>query len=68
MLSGKALNVLAEKIAPTVSEELFADPRIIELMHEIVPDIVTRELGEMDEDMLFELSLIVMDKIYCGVA
>jgi len=63
MLSNKALNILAEKIAPRVADAIFEDERWVGLLHEIVPDVVTRELGDLDEDLLFELSLITMDNI-----
>jgi hypothetical protein len=62
-LSTKALNILAEKIAPKVADAIFEDERWVDLLHEIVPDVVTREIGDCDEDLLFDLSLITMDKI-----
>jgi hypothetical protein len=39
----------------------------ITLCHEVVPDAVTKLIGEVDEDLLFELSLAVMDRIYFKV-
>ena len=63
MLSTKALNILAEKIAPKVADAIFEDERWVDLLHEIVPDVVAREIGDCDEDLLFDLSLITMDKI-----
>ncbi len=63
MLSNKAINILAEKIAPNVVNHIFESEQWVTLLHDLVPDAVTHELGEIDEDLLFELSLVVMDKI-----
>ena len=63
MLSAKALNILAERIAPTVADAIFEDERWVDLLHEIVPEIIEQEVGSCDEDLLFELSLCVMDRI-----
>ena len=62
-LSNKALNILAEKIAPKVADAIFESEAWMDLCHTIVPDVVTREIGDCDEDLLFELSLITMDRI-----
>ena len=62
-LSTKALNILAEKIAPEVAAAIFEDERWVDLLHEIVPDVVTRAIGDCDEDLLFDLSLITMERI-----
>ena len=63
MLSSKTYNMLANVLAPKVVEELYSSEEFIAFLHEEVPSLIDKELGEMDEDMLFELSLCVMDKI-----
>ncbi len=62
-LSNKALNILAEKIAPKVVDAIFESEEWTTLCHDLVPDVVTRELGNLDDDLHFELSLMIMDKI-----
>ena len=62
-LSNKATNILAKVIAPKAADAIFADERWVDLMQEIIPEIVEREVGTCDEDLLFELSLCVMDRI-----
>jgi hypothetical protein len=64
MLSNKALNILAEKIAPKVVDAIFESEEWITLCHDLVPDVVTRELGDLDDDLHFELSLMIMDRIF----
>lgn len=63
MLSNKALNILAEKIAPKVVDAILESEEWITLCHDLVPDAVTRELGDLDDDLHFELSLMIMDRI-----
>lgn len=63
MLSSKAYNMLAKTLAPKVIDELFSSDKFITFLHEEVPAVIEAELGEMDEETLFELSLCVMDKI-----
>ncbi len=62
-LSNKATNILAKAIAPKAADAIFADERWVDFLQEIIPDVVTKELGTCDEDLLFELSLAVMDRI-----
>jgi hypothetical protein len=63
MLSDKTYNLLANTLAPKVIDELYSSDEFITFLHEQVPAVITKELGEVDEDVLFELSLVVMDKI-----
>jgi hypothetical protein len=37
-------------------------------MHEMIPALIEKELGECDDEILFELSLAVMDKFYLKTA
>jgi hypothetical protein len=62
-LSSKATNILAKAIAPKAADAIFADERWVDLLQEIIPDVVTKELGPCDDDLLFDLSLCVMDKL-----
>lgn len=55
--------MLATVLAPKVIEALYSSDEFITFLHEQVPAVIDKELGEMDEDLLFELSLWVMDKI-----
>ena len=35
----------------------------MEFMHNQVPAIIDSEIGEMDDDLMFDLSLLVMERI-----
>ena len=63
MLSTKAINILASSIVEGVIDDLYASEEFTNMLHETIPGLVTTRLGECSEDLLFELSLCVMDKI-----
>ena len=68
MLSTKAYQMLANTLAPRIANELQSSEAFVDLMHEVIPDLITQELGEMDDETLFELSMCVLDKIYLKTA
>ena len=63
MLSNKTVNTLAQSLAAEVVGDLYASDAFIEFLHEAIPDLIKTRLGNVDEDLLFELSLATMDKI-----
>ena len=63
MLSDKAIKILANHIASEVIEELAISEEFITFLHEQIPALIDKKLGEMDEDLHFELSLCVMDMV-----
>jgi hypothetical protein len=62
-LSTKALNLLADSLAPKIAEELCSSEAFVGFMHNQVPAIIDAELGECDDDMLFDLALMCMERI-----
>ena len=68
MLSDKAYDLLAKSLAPRVANAIQCSDKYIELMLDLVPDLVTTELGEMDDLVLYELSLCLLDRIYLKAA
>ena len=64
MLSTKAYNMLAQTLAPRIVEAIQSSDKYIEFMLDLVPDLITTELGEMDDDVFYELSLCVIDRIH----
>jgi hypothetical protein len=67
-LSNKTFKNLADALAPEVVAYIFEDERWVDFMQEIVPDAIRENLGEIDGDVLFDLSLCVMDRIVPKVA
>jgi len=68
VLSYKAYDLLAKSLVPKVANAIQCSDKYIELMLDLVPDLVTTELGEMDDLVLYELCLCVIDKMYLKVA
>ena len=63
MLSTKGINILADTLAQGVVDDIYASEQFIDMMHSIVPDLITARLGDCDDDLLFDLSLAVMDRV-----
>lgn len=63
-LSAETIIKLADALKPEVIDYICIDDRLCEFMHEIVPEAIKSKLGPVDEDVLFDLSLCVMDRIF----
>ena len=62
-LSNQTIINLASALVPEVIDYIYEDQRWCEFMHEIVPDALKDKLGEIDEDLKFELAMCIMDRI-----
>jgi hypothetical protein len=62
-LSISTVQNLSTALAPEVADYIFQDERWVDFMQEIIPDAVKEKLGQIDDDVLFELSLCIMDRI-----
>jgi len=62
-LSNKAIQSLAEVLAPEVIDYIHEDERYVEFMMEIIPDAIQDKLGPISEELMNELPMCVMDRI-----
>jgi hypothetical protein len=62
-LSQNTISKLADALSPEVVAYIYEDQRWCDFLHEIIPDAVQDKLGDVDEDLKFELALCIMDKI-----
>jgi hypothetical protein len=62
-LSNKTIQNLSAALTPEVIDYIFQDERWVDFLHEIIPDAIECKIGGIDEDLKFELSLCIMDKI-----
>jgi hypothetical protein len=62
-LSNSTVSKLADALAPEVIDHIYMSDRWVEFMHEVVPDAVKEKLGDLDDDLMFDLSMMIMDKI-----
>jgi hypothetical protein len=64
MLSNTTIQKMSAALAPEVMDNIYSSDAFVTMMHEVIPDIITAKMGELDDELLYELSLCVMDKIY----
>jgi hypothetical protein len=62
-LSNKTIQNLAIALTPDVIDDIFMDERWVDLMMEVVPDFVAKNLQTEDFDLVAELSSCIMDNI-----
>lgn len=61
-LSTKTYDKLASALKEDVISYIQRDERYVEFMIGIIPDAIKENLGEVDENVLGELSFCIMDK------
>jgi len=66
MLSNKSTQEIALSLVDDVIKYIEEDSRYVDFMQEVIPDAVQSYLGDVDEDLKFELSLCIMDRICFG--
>jgi hypothetical protein len=62
-LSTKSIQDIASALVPDVVKYIEEDSRYVDFMQEVIPDAIQSYLGNVDEDLKFELSLCIMDSI-----
>lgn len=62
-LSNTTFQNLADALTPEVIDYIFADARWIDFMQTVVPDAIQSKLGKIDDDVIYELSMCIMDRI-----
>ena len=62
-LSNQTISNLADALVPEVIDYIYLDERWCEFMQQVVPDALKDKLGEIDEDLQFDLAMCIMDRI-----
>ncbi len=62
-LSVQTISKLADALKPEVIDYIYEDARWTTFLHEVVPDAIQTNLGPVDDEVLFDLSMCVMDRI-----
>ena len=64
-LSNETKTKLADALVPEVIRYLEDNDNYVQLMqNQLIPEAISNALGEVDEDLKYELALIVFDSIY----
>jgi hypothetical protein len=61
-LSDRTIQKLADVLTPEVIDYIYNDERWVEFLQEVIPDAITEKIGQVDGDILFDLSLCIMDR------
>lgn len=62
-LSNSTIKNLSIALTPDVIKEIYFNERWIDFMMEILPEIVSDNLGSEDIDLITEISVCIMDNI-----
>lgn len=63
-LSNSTIANLSKALIPEVIDSIHEDDRYAEFMMEIIPEIVIEKLGTQDIDLVTEIAMCIMDRIY----
>jgi hypothetical protein len=67
-LSNKTIENLAETLVPEVIDYIISDERWIDFMNEMVPDAIDDKLGNVDDNLKFDLAMSIIDRISFKIA
>jgi hypothetical protein len=62
-LSEKTIQNLSIALTPDVIDDIFQDERYIELMMELIPEFVAKNLQSEDYDMIEGIGICIIDNI-----
>jgi hypothetical protein len=64
-LSNETKTKLADALVPEVIRYLETNDNYVDVMqNQLIPEAISNALGEVDENLKFELSLMIFDSIY----
>lgn len=62
-LSTQSVSKIADALKPAVLEYIYADEAFTEYMQTAVTEGIRNTMGDMDEDLLFEIGMLLFDRI-----
>ena len=62
-LSETTVSKLADAIKDEIIEHIYENDKFFDLMHELIAEALDAKMGEMDEDLYYELGLHLFDRI-----
>lgn len=67
-MTNEALTALASAFSHKIASRIMADEAYIEMMMEVLPEMVSDEVGISDINDITELSMAIMDNLTLAVA
>ena len=62
-LSHESVSKIADALKPAIIEYLIADDRVTQALQDGVADGIREVMGDMDDDLFFEIGMLVFDRI-----
>ena len=62
-LSAKCVSKLADALKEDIINQIYADERYTEFMTDVVGDILRQKLGDVDDDLFYDLGMVLIDRI-----
>ena len=62
-LSTQSVSKIADALKPAVIEYIYADEGFTEYMQTAVTEGIRATMGDMDQDLLFEISMLIFDRV-----
>jgi len=62
-LSTQSISKIADALKPAVIDYVYEDEGFVEYMQTAVIEGIRSTMGDMDEDLLFELGMLIFDRI-----
>ena len=59
----RSVKKLADKLSKSVPNKLYGDYELKQALCDAIERIAIKELGEMDEQLLYEVVMIILDRI-----
>ena len=62
-LSHSSVTQIADALKPAIIEYLIADDNVTQALQDAVPEGIREVMGDMDDDLFFEIGMLVFDRI-----
>jgi hypothetical protein len=62
-LSATCVSKLVDALKSDVINHIYGGERYMEIMHDLVSDALRAKLGDVDEDLFYELGMCLIDRI-----
>ena len=63
-LSAKCVSQMADALKEEIIEHIYMSEKYNEVMHDLVSEALDQQLGEIDEDLFFELGMCIVDRLH----
>lgn len=62
-LSAMATSKIADAVKEDIIEQIYLNEKYSEMMQDCISEAIQAKFGEMDDDLFFDLGMILMDRI-----